>query len=89
MTVKIAAVTCGDGAYVGPYSNQLEHEWSQQVSGQPLADPMAESSCEFHILQHVGRVVDAKFTTGAEFDNLLRWFRDRSVARRIRFWSTT
>lgn len=45
------AATCGDGAYVGPYSNRLVHEWWGQVQGHCglVADPLAESSCEFFL----------------------------------------
>jgi hypothetical protein len=71
------AATCGDGAYVGRYSNQLVSEWCRQTMGSPMSDPCSEASCEFHILQHVGRVVDSKFSGALAFDDLLRFFKGR------------
>ena len=72
------AVTCGDGAYVGRHSVHLVPEWTRQVLGPDAKmNFCSESSCEFHILQHVGRVVDAKFPLAEEFDDLLRYFKSR------------
>jgi len=69
------AVTCGDGAYVGPYSNNLVPTWASQatqgagISGLAFrtkleqfavgqaSDLSWECSCEFHILQIIGREV--------------------------------
>jgi hypothetical protein len=90
------AVTCGDGAYVGPYSNQLVETWCGQVLDHArLGDAPAakhlqkfargdggsaigfESSCEFHIIQLIGRDVDSKFPVAQQFDDLLRFFQHR------------
>jgi hypothetical protein len=84
------AVTCGDGAYVGPHGNNLVRIWAAQVhqAGAVIgtacrsklerfavgqASELAwESSCEFHILQIVGREVDKRFPLAMGFDTLLR-----------------
>ena len=61
---------------MGPYSNNLVKEWTKQVMGTPM-DPCSESSCEFHILQHVGAAADKKFPTGQKFDDTLRFVQAR------------
>ena len=81
------AVTCADGQYVGPYSNGFTAEYCALLSSatgrcvhpfgrsEPGAQSTCDSSCEFHLLQGIGRDVDRKFKGAAQFDNLLRSFK--------------
>ena len=137
-TLQRHAVTCADGAYIGPHSVGFMPEWAMQMSeatgkvvtaevgtccsvgasdssssnadsrppgvgGNPDELSIRESvafprpigrsdpgftgkeivalgaSCEFHLLQAVGRDVDAVFPVTATFDNLLRDIRDHFV----------
>lgn len=86
---RLAAMSA-DGAYVGPYSNQV---------GRHLADALLatcgftlprhvyqavqmstlcwESPCEFHQIQNCGRDTDKRFPWASQFDKLLAWLADK------------
>lgn len=81
-----SAGTNGDGAYIGPYSNDLMKHYQDKLVadfGPRLSPPLAnalrtgslawEFACEFHALQISGRETDALFEEGLQFDDLLRW----------------
>lgn len=81
------AVTCADGAYVGPYSTNFTREYCILMSSasgrrvepfgqrEPGSMTTFDASCEFHLLQGIGRDVDRMFKNAARFDDLLRSFK--------------